>query len=103
MPTDYFPEFTELKDLEKLRDGWDSHRGRAPAKAAMAAAKQALYAFRDRPPQVVPTANGGVQFEWRGGGVDLKLEIGADGQQELDEKQEALPAPTTGVYIDGPK
>ncbi|KKM05511.1 hypothetical protein LCGC14_1753400 [marine sediment metagenome] len=58
-----------------------------PTKAAMAAAMLALYAFRDHPPQVVRTSNGGVQFEWREGGVDIEIEIGPDGEQVFAEKE----------------
>ena len=86
MPVDYRPVFAAVGELSTLGDGWDSYGGRAPTTEAMAAARGVLFALRDVQPAVVPTSNGGVQFEWHAGGVDLELEIGPEGEQVFDEK-----------------
>ncbi len=89
MPVDYYPVFAAVEELGTLRDGWDSHGGRAPTKAALTAATGALFALRDHAPQVVPTPNGGLQLEWHESGVDLEIEFGPDGEQVFDEKEKS--------------
>ena len=87
MPVDYYPALAAIRKLTALRDGWDSHGGIAPTHESMDAARRAVYALREHPPQVVPTSTGGVQFEWHEGGVEFEIEFGPDGEQVFDEKE----------------
>ncbi len=84
MSVDYYPELASIRRLAALRYGWDSHDGIAPTHESMNAARRAVYALREHPPQVVPTSNGGVQFEWHEVGVDIEFELGPDGKQVFE-------------------
>jgi hypothetical protein len=78
-----------LDEVAQLQDDWDSYGARRPTAASISAAHLLLgslwdvlgHAVDDRavPWAVAPLADGGVQFEWRGSGGAIEVEIGPNG------------------------
>ena len=65
----------EIGEFSELKDNWDSYGGKATTAESVEVAK-----IMASPPQVVPTPEGGVQFEWHKGGWSIEVEIAPDGK-----------------------
>lgn len=71
-----------MRAVGELTDGWDGEGARSPTSAALTSALHVLGRFMGRDsttPAVVPTPEGGVQFEWHDAGWDVQVEIGPSG------------------------
>jgi hypothetical protein len=83
------PARDALDELARLPENWDSYGGRPPTAIAISAAHGLLANVAERyvdagegdalPWATVPLADGGVQFEWRGDGGAIEVEIGPTG------------------------
>ncbi|KAA5546998.1 hypothetical protein FYK55_00850 [Roseiconus nitratireducens] len=70
-----------VDELRSLNDGWDDDGAIAPSEDAIHVAKQFIrrgWVARNVP-EVRPTADGGLQFDWRAGDRSLEIEVEADG------------------------
>ena len=77
-PTWFEGAATRLLALMDLAPNWDSYGGRPVSLATASHAFQLLTRLCDfglPAPRLVPTAPGGVQFEWDVEGVELELEL----------------------------
>jgi|SRR5215471_11638491 len=75
-----------LARLVKMPAGWDSYNAPQIKRDAGHFALEILQAImraRTPVPQVVPSAEGGVQLEWHEKGIDLELHVTAPYQWEL--------------------
>jgi hypothetical protein len=76
------PVLEQINAIGELEDGWAGPDSRQIADPAI---QQALGILSDTmardtvPPQVVPTAEGGLQMEWHYSGVDLEVYVEPDG------------------------
>jgi hypothetical protein len=89
-----------LGELSALPPGWDGHRAPpvSPGILQMAGIYLRYWAsFVRIPPSVVPTAAGGVAFEWHRTGVDLEIEFHDTGEITVFGEEEA-----TGYDFEGP-
>lgn len=71
-----------LVGLSQLGDDWDSYGAKPIQLAAFQSAIELVGQTMsdDSPvPSIVPTPDGGVQFEWHTANLDLEVEIGPDG------------------------
>jgi hypothetical protein len=78
-----------LDEIAQLEDDWDSYGALRPTAAAVSAGHLLLGALWDQlgylvdegtiPWAAAPLADGGVQFEWRGPGGAIEVEIGPRG------------------------
>lgn len=79
--------FDRLSALGSLRPNWDSY-GAAPVSIhAITKAARLLHWLADREapaPQIVATADGGVQIEWHVKNADVELDITAKGVATID-------------------
>lgn len=101
----------KLLTLMALEENWDSYGGRALLPATARQALQLLARLCDLglpAPRLVPTAPGGVQFEWDVEGVELELELAPGGammaifdDRDRGESWERELAPTDLVPIEG--
>jgi hypothetical protein len=69
---------TKLAALLDLQSNWDSHGARPISMTTARNALELLLRLRDLclpSPNVVPTAQGGIQFEWSRAGLELELEL----------------------------
>jgi hypothetical protein len=85
-----------LLRFSRLPDRWDGYSGRPLRMDTGFFALQVLEAVmrpRTPLPQVVPTAMGGVQFEWHERDIDLELHISAPYECEIwfEDHQRVLP------------
>lgn len=77
---DWLPEaLAAIEGLRDLKGNWDGY-GAAPSDPELrAAAKQLLECLHAtmalRPPQIVPTRIGGVQFEWNCANREMEIEV----------------------------
>src|SRR3990167_7857996 len=75
-----------LRRLTELRQGWDSYGALPIDRNTLARALAVLSRVMppDAPaPQAVPLNDGGVQFEWHVGGIDLEFEVHPRGTMRL--------------------
>ena len=75
----WFPTIDlKIRSLARLRDNWDGYGGSPIDHETLVFSIDVLGQFL-RPslpePQIVPTPQGGLQFEWHTNGVDLEIEI----------------------------
>lgn len=75
----WFPTIaSKIHHLARLQDGWDGYGASAIDHDTLIFAVDVLGQFL-RPslpePQIVPTSQGGLQFEWHINGVDLEIEV----------------------------
>lgn len=63
-----------LKELEALKENWDTYGARPITKEAIEAARSFLSTLT-----VVPCSDGGVQIEAHAIGIDVEIEIGPNG------------------------
>lgn len=88
-----------LDEIARLEDDWDSYGARKPTAAAISNAHVLLgqlwddlgYRVDERatPWALAPLADGGVQYEWRGGETAIEVEIDPNsGLHYLVERQE---------------
>jgi hypothetical protein len=99
-----------LDEIAQLEDDWDSYGALRPTAAAVSAGHLLLGALWDQlgnlvdqgaiPWAVAPLADGGVQFEWRGPGGAIEVEIGPRGTMnylvEREERTITKSDPLTG-------
>lgn len=107
-----------LDELARLPEDWDSYGAAPPTAVAISAAHGLLANVAERyveptdedalPWAAAPLADGGVQFEWRGPGGAIEVEIGPDGglaylverdEQTVTRSDPALPARTGDVLV----
>lgn len=102
-----------LDELARLSADWDSYGAAPPTTVAISTAHGLLTNVAERyveptdedalPWVTTPLANGGVQFEWRGSGGAIEVEIGPDGALaylvERDEQTVARSSPPTPARI----
>lgn len=79
-----------LDELARLPADWDSYGAVPPTAVAMSSAHGLLSSLAEQyagaaderalPWATAPLADGGVQFEWRGPGGAIEVEIGPDGR-----------------------
>ena len=60
-----------LNDLRMLRDQWDGYDGVPPSEAALRTAQFLNY---------TPMSGGGIMIELHAGGMNIEIEINADGR-----------------------
>lgn len=89
--TAYQEVLKRSQDLLQLPEGWDSYGAQSPGRRGMVFATNFLrdvigvlidHKIDVPPPFLVPTAKGGVQFEWKIGPRELELEIPEKGRFE---------------------
>lgn len=71
-----------MRTLSGLAPDWDGAGAKAPTEAALTAGLRLLPKVLSREaatPAVVPTPEGGVQFEWHDAGWDVEIEIDSSG------------------------
>lgn len=71
-----------LREIEDLPRDWDGRDARAASPGALKRAFVVLSKFMARDfaaPAVIPTPDGGMQFEWHDAGWDLQVEIDPSG------------------------
>lgn len=71
-----------MRDIGALSHDWDGEGAKPPTDAALSAALSVLGRFMVRDaatPAVVPTLEGGIQFEWHDAGWDVQVEIDPSG------------------------
>jgi hypothetical protein len=95
----------QLRAIEGLPDGWDSHGAPRPD-ARLVRAGQALIerlaALADVPqPYVNPTRSGGVQFEWEAGDRYFELEVVAQRAAEYLYCDGTARVQDTGKVLEG--
>ena len=88
-PLSFQPTRDTLDELAALPEDWDSYGASPPTARAISAAHGVLANVAERyvdvadehalPWATAPLADGGVQFEWRGPGGAIEVEIGPDG------------------------
>ncbi len=72
--------------LLKLEENWDSYGAKRILPETIAATLQLLFAIMDdKSPSasIVPTAKGNVQIEWHRSGIDLEIEVTAEGKYSV--------------------
>lgn len=80
------PTVPRIMQLLQLSDGWDNQGASAVRPdAAQFAITLLLGALQPKTPapQIVPLANGGLQFEWHTNNIDLELEITRPNQSHV--------------------
>ncbi|MEX2151716.1 MAG: hypothetical protein WD825_00150 [Gemmatimonadaceae bacterium] len=82
-PAWLYPVLDRLQHLSKLVEGWDSYGGQPPTDksifGALAVISQVLK-YESAAPPIVPLSEGGVQVEWHGGGEELEIRVGPNGE-----------------------
>src|SRR5439155_24397223 len=76
------PVILRLIQLSGLRDGWDGGSARAIDRQAVDVGLHVLSQLLQPwspAPAVVPTAAGGLQFEWHDQGIDLEIGVAPSG------------------------
>jgi len=74
-----------LAELARLERDWDSYGGYPPSPRAVSMAKAMVERMAGRfdeagiPREIMPTADGGIQLEWRGTVDELALNAAPDG------------------------
>ncbi len=103
MPT-WFPRLVDqLNDVLSLDDGWAGPGSLAPNEHSALSALRSLRGLADpylRPPQLVPTVDGGVQIEWHTNGVDLELCFGSAGEVDVYIADEARHLEEAGAFAE---
>lgn len=72
--------------LLKLKENWDSYGAKRILPETIAATLQLLFAIMDdKSPSasIVPTPKGNVQIEWHRSGIDLEIEVTAEGKYSV--------------------
>lgn len=75
-----------LREIEDLPRDWDGRDARAASPDALKCAFVVLRKFMASDfatPAVIPTPDGGVQFEWHDAGWDLQVEIDPSGEADV--------------------
>lgn len=70
--------FRELWALKSLQENWNSYGSASIAQSALQSAHRLLGIageLRSLPDAIVPTARGGVQFEWKTADRELEIEV----------------------------
>lgn len=82
----WFPDLVaELNDVLDLPDGWAGEGSKAPTSDVALDALRVLHDLSAAPlppPQLVPTVDGGIQFEWHTRGIDLELCVLPSGERD---------------------
>jgi hypothetical protein len=77
-PLDALDPLVQLEQLRQLPAGWLDGEGQPPSSELLSLVGQWLeeYQYDDgKPPRLYPTSEGGVEAEWRIGGLDLSIEF----------------------------
>lgn len=107
------PAREALDELARLAENWDSYGASPPTAVAISTAHGLLATVAERyaeaadenalPWATAPLADGGVQFEWRGPGGLIEVEIGPDGSLaylvERDERTVKRSEPGTRTQV----
>lgn len=74
-----------IKEFGLLEPNWDSYGASAVSLSALDRAHRMVDQMAGLPwrPFVVPTPDGGIQFEWRAGEYELALQVKADAEVEV--------------------
>ena len=70
--------FQRLKELEELKENWDSYGGKPIDREVLKATIELLLGLAvscPMPQHIVPTARGGIQLEWQAKSKELEVEI----------------------------
>jgi len=76
---------SRLREFEKLKVNWDSYGGHPPTPKVLKASRSLVILFEEMgfpAPFVVPTADGGISFEWHSG--DDEMSFFLNGKAEVD-------------------
>jgi len=68
-----------LDSLRKLPHGWNSYNAAPITEAAITSAERLIDMLRTSLPAIVPRSCGGIQIEWHEQGMNVEIEIDADG------------------------
>jgi hypothetical protein len=85
-PRWFDPTLDDLEAVLRLPPNWNSYRARpVEAQAAVAAIELLLAIMPDSlsKPTIIPTVRGSVQLEWHTRGVDLEIDVLANGRYAL--------------------
>lgn len=77
-PLDALDPLVQLEQLRQLKAGWLDGEGQPPGSELLSLVGQWLEEHQrddDEPPRLYPTAEGGVEAEWRIGRLDLSIEF----------------------------
>ena len=77
-PLDVLDPLVQLEQLRQLSAGWLDGDGEPPGRDLLGLVEQWLEEHQrddDEPPRLYPTAEGGVEAEWRIGRLDLSIEF----------------------------
>jgi hypothetical protein len=101
-----------LDDIARIPDDWDSYGALRPTAAAVSAAHLLLGALWDDlghlvddnvvPWAVAPLADGGVQFEWRGPGRAIEVEINPRGTMNFLAERDERTVTKSNPLVDTP-
>jgi hypothetical protein len=82
-PRWFDPTLDDLEEVLRLPPNWNCYRARPVDAQAAVAAIELLLAIMPESlskPTIVPTARGSVQLEWHARGIDLEIDVLANGQ-----------------------
>lgn len=80
------PALERVRALAEVSSGWggsETHQLRHHALMAALNILGMVMSFESKTPQIVLTNEGGLQFEWHATGVDMEIEVRADGSAEV--------------------
>jgi len=81
-PASLWRVFTSIRELANLPSNWDSYGSQPLAASAVRRSFNLLplvLSDTSPAPSVIPTRDGGVQFEWHRGGIDIEVKIPPSG------------------------
>lgn len=80
------PSLEGIGRVLRLGRGWDTYDARPISRTSALSALSFLDGFLEAtssPPTVVPLADGGVQFEWHRGGLDVEIAFSPEEEPEM--------------------
>jgi hypothetical protein len=94
--------FRYLWSLQELGDRWNSYDARPIALSALQSAHELLGVaadLRSLPSAIIPTARGGVQFEWDLGSRHIEIEVAPDRSASILQAEGDREAEDDGVPV----